>query len=168
MAARPTPHETLPPELDAIAQAAAERLRAHATADTSALPHLHQRLTENAIAAINAGVTLNAIAEAERTGEQRARHDLAPDRIAGHQTRRRTRPRSHHRLPPSHRPRRQTRTVTPRHRHRRQPHPQHHPRHPHPHKSQHTSLNNGELQQRRTPTTLQLGPRAVVWCVQLA
>ena len=63
----------LPPELEAIAAAAHDRLHAQAGQDLSAEQDAQRRVAEAAGAAITAGAALGAIAEAERTGELRAR-----------------------------------------------------------------------------------------------
>jgi hypothetical protein len=66
----------LSPELEAIAAAAHERLKAHAGEDRSALGHAGRRVAQSAGAAIAAGARLSAIAEAEHEGELRARGEL--------------------------------------------------------------------------------------------
>jgi len=69
----------LPPELEAIAQAACDRLQAQAGQDLSGEQEAQQRVAASASAAIAAGAALGAIAEAERTGELRAREALRSD-----------------------------------------------------------------------------------------
>jgi hypothetical protein len=69
----------LSPELDAIAQAAADRLRAHCGEDPRTAEQHSQRVADAASAAIHAGAALSAIAEAERVGEERARRELRAD-----------------------------------------------------------------------------------------
>jgi DNA-binding NarL/FixJ family response regulator len=69
----------LPPELEAIAAAAHDRLHAQAGQDLPAEQDAHRRVAEAASAAITAGAALGAIANAERTGELRARHELSTD-----------------------------------------------------------------------------------------
>jgi len=70
---------TLPPELEAIAAAAHDRLKAQASEDPSGIDQAARRVAEAAGAAIAAGARLNAIADAERDGEQRARQELCAD-----------------------------------------------------------------------------------------
>ena len=69
----------LSPELEAIAAAAHDRLRAEAGEDLAAAGEAQRRVAEAAGAAIAAGAALSAIAEAERAGELRARGDLGAD-----------------------------------------------------------------------------------------
>jgi DNA-directed RNA polymerase specialized sigma24 family protein len=69
----------LSPELEAIATAADDRVRAEAGEDLTAAGEAQRRVAEAASAAIAAGAALGAIAEAERTGEQRARGALSAD-----------------------------------------------------------------------------------------
>jgi hypothetical protein len=63
-------------ELEAIATAAAERSRAHANGDPQHVAGLQRSVGEAASRAIAAGVSLGAIADAERIGQQRAREEL--------------------------------------------------------------------------------------------
>jgi len=58
----------LVPELEAIATAAAERRRAWADRDEPRAAQLQERVGEAANRAIGAGVSLGAIADAERIG----------------------------------------------------------------------------------------------------
>jgi hypothetical protein len=69
----------LAPELEAIAVAAADRLHGEVTATDHDQQHLHHAVAQTASAAIAAGLPLAAIADAERTGQQRARDELRPD-----------------------------------------------------------------------------------------
>ena len=69
----------LSPELEAIAAAAHDRLHAQAGQGVSAERDAQQLVAEAASAAITAGAALGAIAEAERTGELRARMALGSD-----------------------------------------------------------------------------------------
>jgi hypothetical protein len=69
----------LSPELEAIATAADDRLRADAGQDLAAASEAQRRVAEAAGAAIAAGAALSAIAEAERTGQLRARGALGAD-----------------------------------------------------------------------------------------
>jgi len=69
----------LTPELEAIAAAADDRLKAQAGQDLSALEQAGRRVAEAAGAAIAAGARLSAIADAERAGEERARRELSGD-----------------------------------------------------------------------------------------
>ena len=71
--------ETLAPELEAIAQAANVRLRAQANETATAAAEAQRRVAEAASAAMTAGTPLGVIADAERVGEQRARHQLSRD-----------------------------------------------------------------------------------------
>jgi len=71
-----TPDGVLSPELEAIAAAAHDRLRADAAEDLGAADEAQQRIAQAATAAIAARVALSAIAEAERAGELRARGSL--------------------------------------------------------------------------------------------
>ena len=68
--------QPLPPELNAIAAAAADRLRAQCGDDPPPVDQHGQRVADAASAAIHAGAALGAIAEAERVGEERARQEL--------------------------------------------------------------------------------------------
>jgi hypothetical protein len=76
MPARQMTDTPLSPELDAIATAAADRLRAAADANTTSHDELRRRVAEAASAAIGAGAALGAIADAERVGQARARGEL--------------------------------------------------------------------------------------------
>ena len=76
----------LPPELETIASAAHERLRARAREDLSGEEEAQRRVAEAASAAIAAGAGLGAIAGAERTGQLRARRELGGD-VLRHLTR---------------------------------------------------------------------------------
>ena len=80
MPARQSTDTPLAPELEAIATAAADRVRAHAdaSADDS---ELQRRVAEAASAAIAAGAALGAIAAAEQAGHARARDELGPDAL---------------------------------------------------------------------------------------
>ena len=69
----------LSPELEAIAAAAHDRLRAEGSDDLPAAGEAQRRVAEAASAAIAAGAALSAIAEAERTGELRARGALGAE-----------------------------------------------------------------------------------------
>ncbi len=69
----------LSPELEAIAQAAAERLRAQTREDAKAVVEAQAAVVEAAGAAIAAGAALGAVAEAERLGELRARAGMGPE-----------------------------------------------------------------------------------------
>jgi DNA-binding NarL/FixJ family response regulator len=80
MPARQTTETPLAPELEAIAAAAADRVRgqADASADDG---ELQRRVAEAASAAIAAGAALGAIAAAEQVGQARARGELGPDAL---------------------------------------------------------------------------------------
>ena len=71
--------DVLTAELEAIAAAAAHRLRDEVTGTGQDEPELRHALGQAASAAIAAGLPLSAIADAERTGQQRAREELRPD-----------------------------------------------------------------------------------------
>ena len=91
MPARQSTETPLAPELEAIATAAADRVRAQADASADD-GELQRRVAEAASAAIAAGGTLGAIAAAEQVGQTRARGELGPDvlkRIARASRRRR-------------------------------------------------------------------------------
>lgn len=78
---RNTTEHPLSPELETIAAAAADRLRAHAGDDATVVDECGQRVADAASAAIRAGAALSAIAEAERVGEDRARAELRNDTL---------------------------------------------------------------------------------------
>jgi DNA-binding NarL/FixJ family response regulator len=69
----------LPPELEAIASAAHDRLQAQTGEDLSAVQGAQRRVAESASAAIAAGASLGAIADAERAGHERAKQMLGKD-----------------------------------------------------------------------------------------
>ena len=73
----------LAPELEAIATAAAERLRAWANGDEPRAAQLQESVGEAANRAIGAGVSLGAIADAERIGQARAREELGREVLRG-------------------------------------------------------------------------------------
>ena len=73
----------LAPELEAIATAAADRLRAEADPDTNNHAELQRRVAQAASAAIGAGAAIGAIADAERVGKARARGELGLMRSNG-------------------------------------------------------------------------------------
>jgi DNA-binding NarL/FixJ family response regulator len=75
--------DALSPELEAIAAAAHDRLQAHAGQDLSAQEATQRRVAEAASAA---GAALSVIADAERTGQLRARRALSTD-VLRHVTR---------------------------------------------------------------------------------
>jgi DNA-binding NarL/FixJ family response regulator len=80
MSARQSTETPLAPELEAIAAAAADRVRA--LADASAEDGgLQRRVAEAASTAIAAGAALGAIAAAEQVGQARARGELGPDAL---------------------------------------------------------------------------------------
>jgi DNA-binding NarL/FixJ family response regulator len=74
-----TTEKHLPPELEAIATAAADRVRARLDEDAPARDEMRRKVADAASAAIATGTELAAIADAERAGQRRARADLAPD-----------------------------------------------------------------------------------------
>lgn len=69
----------LSPELQAIADAAHDRLHAQTGQDPSAIDQTARRVADAASAAIATGARLSAIADAERAGELRARQELSTD-----------------------------------------------------------------------------------------
>ncbi len=79
MSSTQTGDGVLSPELEAIATAAADRLRADAGDDLTAAGEAQRHVAEAASAAIASGAALSAIAEAERTGEVRARSALGAE-----------------------------------------------------------------------------------------
>ncbi len=79
MTAHTSTDDVLAAELEAIAAAAANRLRGEATGTGQDDPELQRALAKAASDAITAGLPLGAIADAERTGQQRAREELRPD-----------------------------------------------------------------------------------------
>jgi hypothetical protein len=79
MAAHTSTEEVLAPELEAIAAAAADRLRGEVADTLQDESELHRALAQAAGAAIAAGLPLGAIADAERAGQRRAREELRPD-----------------------------------------------------------------------------------------
>lgn len=72
MPAHHTTEKPLAPELETIAAAAADQLRAHADANTADHDELKRRVADAASA---------AIADAERSGQQRARDELGADAL---------------------------------------------------------------------------------------
>ena len=79
MSASQATEKRLAPELEAIATAAANHVRAQLDGDDHARDELRQEVAHAASAAIATGTSLAAIADAEGTGQQRARDELAPD-----------------------------------------------------------------------------------------
>jgi hypothetical protein len=79
MTAHTSTEDVLAPELEAIAVAAADRLHGEVTGTDHDQLQLHRAVAQAASAAIGAGLPLAAIADAERTGQQRARDELRPD-----------------------------------------------------------------------------------------
>lgn len=71
----------LSPELEAIAVAASDRLRAQAGEDVQVVGEAQGRVVQAASAAIAAGVALRAIADAELAGELRARDALGAEAL---------------------------------------------------------------------------------------
>ena len=76
-----TGEDVLSPELEAIATAASDRLRAQAAEDVQAAGDAQGRVAQAASAAIAAGAALSAIADAERTGGLRAREALGAEAL---------------------------------------------------------------------------------------
>ena len=83
MPSRQKTEPAMSPELDAIAAAAADRLRAQCGDDAATVDEHAQRVADAASAAIRAGAALSAIAAAERVGEDRARDELGTDILRG-------------------------------------------------------------------------------------
>ena len=79
MTAHTSTRGVLAPQLEAIAAAAADRLRGEIAGTDQHEPETHHAVAEAASAAIAAGAALAAIADAERIGQQRAREELRPD-----------------------------------------------------------------------------------------
>jgi DNA-binding NarL/FixJ family response regulator len=79
MTSSQTTDATLSPELEAIAAAAHDRLRAEADSDVHTTGAAQRRVADAASRAIAAGAALGSIAAAERTGELRARDALSAD-----------------------------------------------------------------------------------------
>jgi DNA-directed RNA polymerase specialized sigma24 family protein len=79
MPSRQKTEQAMSPELDAIATAAANPLRAQCGDDPATVDEHAQRVADAASTAIRAGAALSAIANAERVGEQRARDELRTD-----------------------------------------------------------------------------------------
>jgi hypothetical protein len=78
MATAPT-LASLSPELEAIAAAAADRLRAQVDENEPDAAQAQQAVITAASAAITAGVSLGEIARAEQAGQDRARDELGKD-----------------------------------------------------------------------------------------
>src|SRR5450755_1679676 len=71
--------ESLSPELEAIATAAAQRLRAQIDENEPEAAEAQQAVIAAASGAITAGVSLGEIAAAEQAGQDRAREELGKD-----------------------------------------------------------------------------------------
>jgi hypothetical protein len=71
--------ESLSPELEAIATAAAQRLRAQIDENEPEAAEAQQAVIAAASGAITAGVSLGEIAAAEQAGQDRAREELGQD-----------------------------------------------------------------------------------------
>jgi DNA-directed RNA polymerase specialized sigma24 family protein len=81
MSSTHTQDVVLSAELEAIAAAAHDRLRAEAGEDLPGAGDAQRRVAEAASAAITAGTALGAIAEAEHVGELRARAALGAETL---------------------------------------------------------------------------------------
>jgi DNA-binding NarL/FixJ family response regulator len=79
MPAHHSAEPVLTPELEAIATAAANLLRAQAVDGTEDRDELHAYLRATATQAIASGAELDAIAQAQRHGHERARRELGGD-----------------------------------------------------------------------------------------
>jgi len=79
MSANTSTEDVLAPELEAIAVAAADRLHHEVTGTDHDERQPDHAVAQAASAAIAAGLPLAAIADTERTGQQRARDELRPD-----------------------------------------------------------------------------------------
>src|ERR1035438_2296479 len=124
--------DALSPELEAIAAAAHDRLQAQAGQDLSAQQAAQRRVAEAASGAIAAGAALSMIADAEHTGQLRARRALSTD-VLRHVTRAAKRKReadSQYEQAIARAGR--IRTLTPRDRHRRRGLARNRPRDPRP------------------------------------
>ena len=122
----------LSPELEAIATAAHDGLKAQAGEDLSAIDQAGRRVAEAASAAIAAGARLTAIADAEHAGELRARQELRGDVLRQVTRAGKRKAGSRPRIRTGHRPRWRTRALSPRDRHSRRDLARHHPRDPDP------------------------------------
>jgi hypothetical protein len=71
--------ESLSPELEAIATAAAQRLRAQVDENEPHAAEAQQAVIAAASGAMSAGVSLGEIAAAEQAGQNRAREELGTD-----------------------------------------------------------------------------------------
>ena len=71
--------QQLPAELEAIAAAAGQRLRAQTTEDEEQASVAQQTLIAAASTAIAAGASLSAVAAAEQTGQARVRDELGKE-----------------------------------------------------------------------------------------
>jgi len=80
-AAPSTTDSRLAPELEAVATAAADLLRAQADPNAHDQHQSSQMVVQAASAAITAGTPLAAIADAERIGQARARAQSRPDML---------------------------------------------------------------------------------------
>jgi hypothetical protein len=78
---RQTVDQELVPELDAIATAAAKRLRAQTDGDPQREAQLQRSVAEAASVAIGAGLSLGTIADAERISQRRVREELGRDAL---------------------------------------------------------------------------------------
>ncbi len=76
MPARPISEPPLAPELEAIAIAADQRLRAEIDRSEHDLSDRQQAVVQAASTAIAAGMSLGAVADAEQIGQARARREL--------------------------------------------------------------------------------------------
>lgn len=79
MPSRQTNEPALSPELEAIATAAAEVVRSQATEGAHDNEELQKRVREAAGVAIAGGADLDAVAQAQRTGQARARGELGSE-----------------------------------------------------------------------------------------
>ena len=79
MSARQTPEPILSPELEAIATAAAEVIRSQAAEGHDDIEELQKRVRQAAGSAIAGGADLDAVAQAQRIGQARARGELGGD-----------------------------------------------------------------------------------------
>jgi hypothetical protein len=79
MPARQVTEPALSPELEAIATAAAEVVHSQAAEGSDGTEELQKRVREAAGAAIASGAELDAVAQAQRIGQARARRELGSD-----------------------------------------------------------------------------------------
>jgi len=143
MPTQPTTEPALAPELEALAHAADQRLRAELDRNDAEVRERDQAVVHAASAAIAAGMSLGTVAQAEQIGYSRARRELGSELLRRvERTARRTREATAEYE--------QTvarggaaRTGTPRHRRRSKDRTRHHPLDHHPHQRHHDDRRQG-------------------------